>query len=597
MAELKANEALKMPEQTESPVTESEITETEPDTKLSSHSARMAEVSERSTVGSAIQTASEIRHNRQKKQVQEYYKKASKGKESEIPETEAETEVESEILGDSEIIQEKTVEIPIKRDFSMTDKALESQTEPSRQVLSDVQSDVETDVLEAPSRISESMIPEDIDLTDYTGEITRKSKRERLNSEQRRRKDKHGKNKSSVGSSEQKEEAKKKSGRLSFDDEQDGMVHGVGMGIGKRVVSGATSVAVGYAHTKLHEAERDNSAVEGLHQAELLTESSVHKVSGKSNNRKTESESKRELKQEPETESKSGRLSFTAEEGGKETTGTSSVKASKETADKNKAVRHSWQKNQYKEAYTATKQGKTASGDAAKATSKVTDKVKEWVHSVLENSKGILIGLGAIMILIVIVAAMFTSCTAIFQGIQNSFISTTYSSDDDDIYAVENAYTSLETALYTQICNTVATYPGYDEYSYEIDDIYHDPYELISYLTVKYGEFTYADVASELQTLFLQQYTLTIAEEVEVRTRTETQIGTMLVTDPYTGQLTVMYYEYEAEVEYLYRTLKVTLVNNGFDETVRNRMTTDEASLYDLYNATCGNRSDLFGET
>ncbi|MCD7889678.1 MAG: hypothetical protein LUG23_07185 [Oscillospiraceae bacterium] len=593
MAELKADETLKMPEQTESPVTESEITETEPDTKLSSHSARMTEVSEHSTVGATLKTASEMRHNRQKKQVQEYHKMTSNKEESEIPETEVETEVESEILGDSEIVQEKIAEIPTKRDFSKADEALESQTE----VLSDVQSEVETDALEAPSRLSESLIPEEIDLTDYTGEITRKSKRERLNSEQRKQKDKQGKKKASVSSTEQKEEARKKPGRLSFDDEQDGMVHGAGMGIGKKVVSGATSVAVGYAHTKLHEAEQDNSAVEGLHQAELLTESGVHKVSGKSNNRKTESESRREVKQETETESTSGRLKFSAEEGGQETTGSVSVKSSKETAEKKSSVKHVWQKNQYKEAYTATKQGKTASGDAAKATSKVTDKVKEWVHSVLENSKGILIGLGAIMILIVIVAAMFTSCTAIFQGIQNSFISTTYSSDDDDIYAVESAYLSLETALYTQICNTVATYPGYDEYSYEIDDIYHDPYMLISYLTVKYGEFTYADVASELQTLFLQQYTLIIAEEVEVRTRTETQIGTMLVTDPYTGRLTVMYYEYEAEVEYLYRTLKVTLVNNGFDETVSNRMTTDEASLYDLYNATYGNRSDLFGET
>ncbi len=593
MAELKADEVLKEPEQIESPVAESEVMETEPETKLSTHSARMTEVSERSTVGSAIQTVSEMRHNRQKKQVQDYYKKASKEKESEVPETDK----EAENLGDSEKIQEEIAEIPTKRDFPKADEALESHTEDPRQVLSDVKSEVDTDILESPSRLSESIIPEDSDLSGYTDEITRKSKRERFNSEQRKKKDKQGTKKSSASSSEQKEETKKKPGRLSFDDESDKMVHGAGMGIGRRVVSGATSVAVGFAHTKLHEAEQDNSAVEGIHQAELLTENGVHKVSGKSKSRKSESKSKREVKQETETESKSGRLKFSAEEGGKETTGSVGVKSSKDTAEKKKAVRHVWQKNQYKEAYTAAKQGKNVSGDVAKATAKVADKAKEVLQSVIKNSKGLLIGLGGLMLLIVIVAAMFTSCTAIFQGIQNSFISTTYSSDDDDIYAVENAYVSLETALYTQICNTVANYPGYDEYSYEIDDIYHDPYELISYLTVKYGEFTYSDVASELQTLFLQQYTLTIAEEVEIRTRTETQIGSMLVTDPYTGQLTVLYYEYEAEVEYVYRTLKVTLVNNGFDETVRNRMTTDEASLYDLYNATYGNRSDLFGET
>ncbi|MCD8107050.1 MAG: hypothetical protein LUE20_03680 [Oscillospiraceae bacterium] len=595
MAELKADEVFKEPEQTELTATESEATETEPDTKLSAHSARMTEVSEHSTVGATLKTASEMRHNRNKKQVQEYNRKALKDKESEVPETNTEAETEAEILGDGEKVQEETAEIPIKRDFSELDKGLESHMRSTLKEAVEAQPDLETDILESPSRLSESIIPEDIDLTDYADEITWKSKRERTNREQ---KDKQGKKKSSVSSSEQRGEAKKKPGRLSFDDEQDGMVHGAGMGIGRRVVSGATSVAAGYIHTKLNEAEQDNSAIEGVHQAELLTENSVHKVSGKSKSRKSESKSKRELKQETKTESKSGRLKFSAEEGGgKETTGPVSVKSSKDTAEKKKATRHVWQKKQYKEAYTAAKQGKTVSGDAAKATAKVADKAKEVLQSVIKNSKGILIGLGAIMLLIVIVAAMFTSCTAIFQGIQNSFISTTYSSDDDDIYAVENAYVSLETALYTQICNTVANYPGYDEYSYEIDNIYHDPYQLISYLTVKYGEFTYSDVASELQTLFLQQYTLTIVEEAEIRTRTETQIGSMLVTDPYTGQLTVIYYEYEAEVEYVYRTLKVTLVNNGFDETVRNRMTTDEASLYDLYNATYGNRSDLFGET
>lgn len=401
--------------------------------------------------------------------------------------------------------------------------------------------------------------------------------------------------KSASSLSEQAEATAEKSGRLSFDDESDGMVRGAGMGIGRKAVAGAAAVAAGYVHTKLHEAEQDNSAIEGAHQAELLTENSVRKVSGKATAHKTESKSQRQVKQEAETVKKNGRLNFSVEEEVEKTAANAAGKeTAKEAAEKKRAVKHFWQKKQYKEAYTAAKQGKTAASEAAKATTTVTVKFREKAKAIVRNSRGLLVSLGVLMLLLTMVAAGLSSCVAVFEGVQTSFVSTTYASTDDDIYAVENAYSALETALDSQINNMESTHPGYDEYNYQIDEISHNPYQLISYLTVLYGEFTYSQVSSELQTLFSQQYSLTVEEVIEIRTRTETRTGTTTSTDPETGETTEEEYEYEVEVEYEYKILNITLVNHGLDATIRSNMTSDEASLYTLYNATYGNRSYLF---
>ena len=82
----------------------------------------------------------------------------------------------------------------------------------------------------------------------------------------------------------------------------------------------------------------------------------------------------------------------------------------------------------------------------------------------------------------------------------------TYASEDEDIYAAENAYAQLEAALNNQINSMEATHPEYEEYRYQVDEISHNPYHLISYLTVKYGDFTYTQVASEIEEIFREQY-------------------------------------------------------------------------------------------
>ena len=112
------------------------------------------------------------------------------------------------------------------------------------------------------------------------------------------------------------------------------------------------------------------------------------------------------------------------------------------------------------------------------------------------------------MLLSALMATSLSSCAALFQGSSNAIISTSYSSEDEDIYAAENAYVALENALNEQINQMKANHSDYDEFQFQIDEIGHNPYQLISYLTVKYGGFTYAEVADEIQEIFREQYGL-----------------------------------------------------------------------------------------
>ena len=47
---------------------------------------------------------------------------------------------------------------------------------------------------------------------------------------------------------------------------------------------------------------------------------------------------------------------------------------------------------------------------------------------------------------------------------------------------MENAYVGMENDLQRQIDNIPSTYPGYDEYRYDLDEIMHNPHELASFL-------------------------------------------------------------------------------------------------------------------
>ena len=246
------------------------------------------------------------------------------------------------------------------------------------------------------------------------------------------------------------------------------------------------------------------------------------------------------------------------------------------------------QKQELKKRYMEAKaSGKAGASGAAKGGKKATEGTKSLVDKgiefVKEHPKAILIA-GVLGLLIMLIAGMFSSCTAMFAGSGNAVLGTSYTAEDADIIVADADYSALETALNHQISNIESTHPGYDEYRYDLAEIGHNPYELASYLTVLFEDYTRAEVQSTLQSLFAQQYTLTLTPEVEVRYRTETR------TDSEGN-------DYDVEVPYNYHILNVKLTNKGLGAVIRaSGLTTEQADRYDVLMTTSGNRSELFGE-
>ena len=241
-------------------------------------------------------------------------------------------------------------------------------------------------------------------------------------------------------------------------------------------------------------------------------------------------------------------------------------------------------KKRYMEAKASGKAGASGAAKGGKKTAEGTKSVVDkGIEFVKEHPKAILI-VGALGLLVMLIAGMFSSCTAMFAGSGNAVLGTSYTAEDADILGADADYSALEAALNNQISNIESTHPGYDEYRYDLAEIGHNPYELASYLTVLFEDYTRAEVQSTLQSLFAQQYTLTLTPEVEVRYRTETR------TDSEGN-------DYDVEVPYNYHILNVKLTNKGLGAVIRaSGLTTEQADRYDVLMTTSGNRSELFGE-
>jgi hypothetical protein len=141
-------------------------------------------------------------------------------------------------------------------------------------------------------------------------------------------------------------------------------------------------------------------------------------------------------------------------------------------------------------------------------------------------------------------------------------------------------------------------HPGYDEYHYDLEDIEHDPYVLISILTAYHGgAWTLDEVQGAMAMLFEKQYQLTEEVVTEVRYRTETRVDSYSYIDPDTGEWVTEYYEYDVQVPYNYYICNVSLNNENLSHLPIYIMGQEQVGMYAVYISVLGNRPDLFGGT
>lgn len=252
------------------------------------------------------------------------------------------------------------------------------------------------------------------------------------------------------------------------------------------------------------------------------------------------------------------------------------------------------------------------------ASSDMAGRIGEFVVEHIAQDPKPFVIIGIIALLLVLVCCMFSSCTLMAGGINSSAIAT-YTAEDNVILAVDADYVALESELREDINSIETDYPDYDEYSYELVEIGHNPYQLAALLTVLYEDYTQSEVQRELQSIFDAQYELTRTESTEARTRTETQTrleqksreeirtGTRpvwdeqswrYVSETYTYTETVYYWEeveYEVEVEYDCNILKVVLTNNMDSAIHSYDLSVDSLERYKLLLANYGNKQYLFG--
>ncbi|WP_035317060.1 C40 family peptidase [Clostridium sp. MSTE9] len=324
-----------------------------------------------------------------------------------------------------------------------------------------------------------------------------------------------------------------------------------------------------YVHGKIHQVEHENAGTEAVHKTELAGE---HLVRGGTRFIKHRIRT-RPARQVRKWENKhiSARADYTYRQLVKENPGLQS-----------NPVSRFWQKQRLKKQYR--KQAKEAAKQGKKAV-RFTEKVARTVAAfVKSNPKVILLGL-VLFLLIVILQSCIAGITTIGNGLISIVGGTSYGSSDNDIEAVEENYTELEKDLRERLSRIERDYPNYDEYRYSVDEIGHDPFELASYLTAKYGGYTPAQVQVELKALFGQQYILTITETVEVRYRTETDTWTDENGETHTDTY---------EVPYDYYILNVSLKNKSLGAVALANLDPEQTERYLIYQKTKGNRPYLF---
>ena len=226
------------------------------------------------------------------------------------------------------------------------------------------------------------------------------------------------------------------------------------------------------------------------------------------------------------------------------------------------------QKRGIKDAYAKAKRGKSTTAATAKSAKKAAEKEHKTAAFIVRHRKGIGIAV-ALLLLVAFFLNALTSCSVLVEGGLSGVGLTTYPCADEDLKGAEAAYSAMEAGLQAYLDNYEAAH-DYDEYVFDLDEISHDPYVLLSLLTVlRGGEWTLDEVQADLEMLFERQYILT--EEVTSETR----------------------YDENGE-PYEHTVCTVTLENFDLSHLPVYLLTEDKLSMYSLYMATLGNRPDLF---
>ncbi len=332
-------------------------------------------------------------------------------------------------------------------------------------------------------------------------------------------------------------------------------------GISKSTMRRVQNESRNFVHGKIAETEKENSAVEGAHKTEQKSEELFGFV-------------KRQIKgKEQKQRAKVAKLE--KKQFKKEVNFQYQKFLEENPQIQKKVLQKRLQKQRIKREYIKARKKAATSKAAEQAFEKTkngTVTVARKLQEFARKNAGLLVTVGIMVLLLMMIMVSVSSCGAMFADTQSTILAASYLSEPKEIDAADLQLTRLELDLQNEIDRVETDYPGYDEYSYNLGEIGHNPFTLISYLSAVHTEFTASEVESGIQALFDEMYTLTLTPDTETRTRT--------VTDPDTGE--------ESEEEYEVSILRVTLTVIPLESLVAGKMDTEQAEIFAMYGETNG---------
>jgi len=344
----------------------------------------------------------------------------------------------------------------------------------------------------------------------------------------------------------------------------------------KKVSAAAAIEANSRVHGKLNEVERENSAVEASHRAEMYGEQAAVRFVRQ---RSRTSRERRFRKAERENIKANIDRRYIQ-----------MVKSNPELK-KNAYKRHLHKKRMQKQFKNKSKETAVKAGKKTGET--IGDSVKA-VFGFIKNHPVLTLILAVCFLTVIVVQSCAGMALTMLGGLGGALSGgTSYLAADGELDETLRRYGEWENGLLSAAENAEISHPGYDEYIYSLDTPGHAPDSLLAYLTVKYGAFTFEAAEPELRDIFDGQYALTFTPSAEIRYRRE-QVGwEQVITgyDPVTGAPVVSWVPVYGWVDYDWQILTVTLNARSFEDVIIPRLATrDEQERYAVIMLTKGNR-------
>ena len=347
-------------------------------------------------------------------------------------------------------------------------------------------------------------------------------------------------------------------------------------------------------HREVDQYEEDNVGTQALNEG-MKAEDAISEFSSPHHSRKLKKKAKLHRKKAPAAKSSAFGLN-------KSETAENSGRAVSSEGGSNWFSRWRQKRDIQKRYYAAAHSGDTAAQTAGgqKAASSTVSSTKSGMEQAIDRGKSVvstavsgianfakgnahaLAVVGVFLMLLLLVMSAFSSCSILFSGTTQVSGQTIYTAEDRDIRGAEQDYKNLEKELEKKIKRTPQDHPGYDEYQYHLDEITHDPWQLTSFLSTLYDDYTRSEVQGKLKEIFEKQYKLTTWVEVQTRYKT------VVMIDPFTLM------PYTVQVPYEYKIFHTKLENKGLEVVIREELTEDQWRRYEIFQDTKGGRPYLF---